>query len=182
MVLRSNRPAWPGEVRSCEAPAGSLILAHLPGADFHDAYRVAVRHPERTALQHFLAALAGTPGWVRQAMAVRNRVVVWFGLRRASGWAPAPDRPADSYRPGERLGVFELLHIDDDEVLAGDDDKHLRVLLSVRRLPAQGGQPASVVLSTVVHLHNTLGRLYMLPVGPAHKLIAPAVLARVNRD
>lgn len=167
-------------VSACDPPAGSLILQHLPGADFHDAYCTAVNQPDRTAIQHFLAALSGTPGWVRQLMAVRNRVVVYFGLRRAQGWQPAPGRPADSYRPGERLGVFELLHIDDDEVLAGDDDKHLRVLLSVRRVPAQAGRPASVVLSTVVHIHNTLGRLYMLPVGPAHKLIAPAVLARVN--
>jgi hypothetical protein len=169
-------------VQACEAPANSLIRAHLPGADFHDAFRTAVAHPERTAMQHFLAALSGTPGWVRQAMTLRNRVVVHFGLRQPPPWQPTPGRAPDSYRPGERLGVFELLHIDDDEVLAGDDDKHLRVLLSVRRVPAQDGQPARVVLSTVVHIHNLLGRLYMLPVGPAHKLIAPAVLARVNQD
>jgi hypothetical protein len=39
-----------------------------------------------------------------------------------------------------------------------------------------------VIVSTVVHIHNALGRLYMLFVKPAHCVIAPAVLARIGNQ
>ncbi|HEX7636902.1 MAG TPA: DUF2867 domain-containing protein [Burkholderiaceae bacterium] len=168
-------------VRACGVPAGSAIAQLLPGADFHDAYEVVVDHPERTALEHLLVALAATPPWVDRAMRLRNRVVARFGLKRLGdlGLAGARGAPAPE-RPGDRVGIFMLRSRSDDEVLVEDDDRHLRVVLSVRRLAAGESQPARIVLTTVVHLHNLLGRLYMLPVAPMHRLIAPAVLRRVN--
>jgi len=36
----------------------------------------------------------------------------------------------------------------------------------------------SVAATTVVHIHNLLGRVYMLFVVPIHKLVVPAVLVR----
>ncbi|WP_396433109.1 DUF2867 domain-containing protein [Limnohabitans sp.] len=35
---------------------------------------------------------------------------------------------------------------------------------------------AVLTVSTVVHMHNVLGRLNMLPVAPVHKLIVPSVM------
>lgn len=168
-------------VRPCAVPADSALARLLPGAHFHDAYEVAVAHPERSALQHLQAALAATPAWVDGAMWLRNRVVACFGLKNLGGLGQArrAEQPPPR-QPGDRVGIFTLRSLSDDEVLVEDDDRHLRVVLSVRRLPAHGEQPARIVLGTVVHLHNLLGRLYMLPVTPMHKLIAPAVLARVN--
>lgn len=161
-------------------PSKGLIASHLPGADFADAYRIVVDHPERKAMAHFVCALQGTPAWVRAMMHVRNRAVALVGLRPSPAWKP---RATDGDRPyaiGERVGIFELMYVDDDEVVAGDDDKHLRVLISVQREAASEGRPAAVVMTTVVHIHNWLGHLYMLPVTPAHKVIAPTVLNRVN--
>jgi hypothetical protein len=58
----------------------------------------------------------------------------------------------------------------------GDSDKHLDVALSVhQRLNPETNQ-VELTVSTVVHIHNLLGRLYMLPVAPVHKLIVPSVL------
>lgn len=169
-------------VQACAVPPDSAIASLLPGAHFHDAWQVAVQHPERTAMEHLMATLAATPPWVDQAMRLRNRVVVWFGLKNLGslGLAGAPGQRPLPEHPGERVGIFTLRSRSDDEVLVEDDDKHLHVVLSVRRLPADATQPARIVLTTVVHLHNLLGRLYMLPVTPMHRLIAPAVLGRVN--
>lgn len=157
-------------------PSSGAIVPYLPGAHFADSYRVEVAHPERTALQHFVQALQATPPWVRRLMRWRNRVVAWLGLKTLQSWDPQPGVP----QIGSRLGIFELIRLSDDEVIAGDADKHLRVVLSVQRLPATAHQPAAVSLTTVVHIHNWLGHPYMLPVGPAHRRIAPAVLKRVN--
>lgn len=182
---QARHPMSPSPVQACAVPADSAIARLLPGAHFHDAWQVAVQHPERTAMEHLMAALAATPRWVDTAMRLRNRVVVCFGLKNLGdlGLAGAADphgRQPMPQHPGERVGIFTLRSRSDDEVLVEDDDKHLHVVLSVRRLPADATQPARIVLTTVVHLHNLLGRLYMLPVTPMHRLIAPAVLGRVN--
>ena len=162
--------------REVPLPTSGAIAPYLPGAFFADAWSIEVVHPERTALQHFEHALRVTPGWVRSAMQVRNAVVARLGLKRLDTWDPQGS-PAV---PGAPLGAFEVVHVDDDEVIAGDTDKHLRVVLSLQRHAARPGQPARVTLTTVVHLHNLLGRLYMLPVAPAHRWIAPRVLRGVN--
>ncbi|HEY0587344.1 MAG TPA: DUF2867 domain-containing protein, partial [Pseudoduganella sp.] len=82
-------------------------------------------------------------------------------------------KPASEYRVGDRAGIFSLLYLSEDEVLLGDSDKHLDVVLSVCKLP-QG----VVSVSTIVHVHNWLGRLYMLPVTPLHKIIVKTMLKR----
>ncbi len=163
-------------------PTKGVIASYLPGADFADAYRIVVDHPERNAMAHFLCALQYTPVWVHAMMHLRNRAVALVGLRSSPAWKP---RSTDGDRPyaiGERVGIFELMHFDDDEVVAGDNDKHLRVLISVQCEAPRDDSPAAVVMTTVVHIHNWLGHLYMLPVTPAHKVIAPAVLTCVNQS
>src|SRR5512137_521608 len=85
-------------------------------------------------------------------------------------------KAASDYRIGDRIGIFTLLSNTDDEVIMGDSDKRPDVKLSICKL-AQGGKE-SVATTTVVHIHNLPGRVYMLFVVPFHKLIVPAVLAR----
>ncbi len=169
------------QVTVCSVPVGSAIEPWVAGSDFHDAYGVEAIHCERKALEHFLIAIAATPAWVDSLMNIRNRVVALFGLKNLGGLGQHREpKAADAYRPGDRVGIFTLLSQSDDEVLVEDDDKHLRVLVSLRRMTTRESEPTKLVLTTVVHIHNVLGRVYMLPVGPMHKLIAPAVLSRIN--
>lgn len=167
-------------VRACPVPAGSRIEALLAGSYFHDAWCVDVDDATPTALDHLLVAMRSTPAWIDAMMQMRNRAVALAGLKNLGGLAGIdPRKPALDYVSGDRVGVFSLIENSPDEVLVGDDDKHLRVVLSVCRRPAPDSANTRLVLTTVVHVHNLLGRLYMLPVAPMHKLIAPAVLARV---
>ena len=109
-------------------------------------------------------------------MRLRNRLVQPLGLKNVGDMtALSPDRLATEYRAGDRVGIFTLFEQHPDEVLLGDRDRHLDVTLSVHQA---GGV---VTLTTVVHIHGLLGRLYMLPVAPMHHLIAPAVLRQVGQ-
>lgn len=63
--------------------------------------------------------------------------------------------------------------------MLGDSDKRLDVVISIFKNTAHANEIPSISITTVVHVHNLLGRVYMLPVTPLHKLIAPAVLNRV---
>ena len=86
------------------------------------------------------------------------------------GHPPASGRPlrdARSYRVGDRVGIFRIRHLSDTEVVMGQDDKHLDVQVSICKQPAAPGTAPRVVLSTVVHIHNTLGHAYMAVITPS---------------
>lgn len=164
----------------CEVPPGSAINARLPGAYFHDSYVISVPDTTRTALSYFLIAVANTPPWVISLMALRNKMVRFVGLKDLGGLGELnSSKPASAYAPGDRVGIFTLISNSSNEALLGDRDKHLDVVLSVYKHPRPQGGVQSVSVTTVVHVHNLLGRIYMIPVAPLHKLIAPAVLARI---
>ena len=169
-----------------QVPLDSAIHTSLPGAHFFDAYAVADAHPDASALQTWLDVVARTPRWTQQLMKARNRMVRLVGLKDlgqlhdahpiASGSSP---RDARSYRVGDRVGIFVIRHLSDTEVVMGQDDKHLDVQVSLTKQRA-GNAPATVVLSTVVHIHNLLGHAYMAVVTPFHRRIARAMLQRLG--
>jgi hypothetical protein len=160
-------------------PPASLISRHLPGSYFHDCYELPIDSAAPSALQIYLDMVAKTPAWVDSLMALRNRIVSMIGLKNLGHLgAVASAKRASDYRVGDRVGIFSIQQLSDEEVVLGESDKHLDARVSVCKLTA-GGRP-TVAVSTVVHIHNWLGRLYMLPVTPVHKLIVPAMLRRAS--
>jgi len=154
----------------------------VPGSYFHDAWAVPAGDPGLSALGQFLKAAGQTPRWVSACMSLRNRVVSLFGLKNLGGLENLPHHKAEAdYRPGDRVGIFTLFENTPDEVLLGDRDKHLDVTLSVHLTPQPATGALLITLTTVVRVHNLLGRAYMLPVTPMHRLIAPTVLRAVGR-
>jgi hypothetical protein len=162
-------------VSACAVPAQSRLQARLAGAYFSDAHCVDNPYPERPALALWMQTLGRTPAWVDGAMRVRNAIVKRLDLKDLGVMSNIdPKRPLQDYRVGERVGIFTVLHLSENEVVMGDDDRHLDVQVSLFKTAER-----KVVVSTVVHVHNTLGRLYMRVVKPAHRFIAPRVLARI---
>ncbi|MCH8619704.1 DUF2867 domain-containing protein [Undibacterium sp. TS12] len=160
-------------------PPHSKIAEDLPGAYFYDCYQMDFCHDGIPAMQLYLDTFAKTPGWVSFLMRVRNHVVGLFGLKNLGHLsAIRPDKAAQDYRIGERAGIFSLIYQSEQEVILCDSDKHLDVKVSVSKQVE--GSRQYVAVTTVVHIHNTLGRAYMFFVGPAHKIIAPAVLRRAG--
>jgi hypothetical protein len=165
---------------SSDVPSESAINARLSGAYFHDCYIISVPDTTRTALGYFLTALANTPTWIHSLMALRNKIVQFVGLKDLGSLGKLnPSKPASTYAPGDRVGIFTLFSNSPNEVLLGDRDKHLDVVLSVYKHPLDQKGIQSVSVTTVVHIHNLLGRIYMLPVMPLHRLIAPTILTRI---
>lgn len=159
-------------------PAGSALRAWLANADFHDAWEAPLRDPSLSPTEIFLATIGATPAWVGGAMALRNRVVRLFGLKDVGSMRGARARPAESYRPGDRLGIFDVVSQSGEELVLGIDDRHLDVRVSVTK--PGGAQAERYVVSTVVHIHNLLGRAYMVPVAPVHAIIVRAMMRRAD--
>ncbi|WP_298214822.1 DUF2867 domain-containing protein [Acidovorax sp.] len=173
-------------VREIQVPTGTAIHATLPGAQFFDAYEVADPHPARSALQTWLDVVARTPRWAQQLMATRNKLVRLVGLKDLGqlhdmhpNTSGASLHEAKSYRVGDRVGIFLIRHLSDTEVVMGQDDKHLDVQVSLTKHAPLGGRPATLAVSSVVHIHNALGHAYMGVVAPFHRRIVRAMLQRL---
>lgn len=162
-------------------PVGTRIADHAKGSYFADAWSVIAAEPDLTALGQFIKAACATPKWVETCMKLRNIAVQLVGLKNLGGLADlAPDKAESDYKVGDRLGIFTLIEVTPNEVLLGDDDRHLKVTLSVSCERQSTGQTL-VTVTTVVYVHNLLGKIYMLPVTPMHRMIAPAVAKAIGR-
>lgn len=152
-------------------PAGSLVAALLPSfGDHADAFRARVdpaSFPDVDAAMQALFA-RDAPAWVAAAMRTRDAVVgTLFGLKTSRELRDAPGRSS----------IFEVLDRSSQEIILGEDDRHLDFRVSV--LYERSGHDAFVTVSTIVRFNNTLGRAYFVPVRPVHKLVVPAMMRRV---
>ena len=115
--------------------------------------------------------------WVSSLMAVRDAVVGRFGLKTAKQLMSLETESKTG-----RVGFFRILGTSPIEIVLGEDDKHLDFRLSVlcSGTPSPGDKH-HLTLSTVVHCHNSLGRLYILVIAPFHRFIIQSSLTRAAR-
>jgi hypothetical protein len=150
-------------VTRVEFPTASGLGGFHDGADFWDSYAAPLTELALSPTEIFLRALRATPRWVGRAMSIRNRIVRRLGLKDVGSMSASDDKPAAAYRTGDRFGIFTVLGVSETELLLGIDDSHL-----------------DVRVSTVVRVHNALGRLYMVPVGRIHPFVVKAMMRRAE--
>ena len=115
--------------------------------------------------------------WVSGLMAVRDTLVAGFGLKTARHLKSIGMEGKASH-----VGIFKIYSRSQTEIVLGEDDKHLDFRLSVlctgRTLPTD---KRHLIVSTVVHCHNRLGRNYIRLIAPFHRLIVQACIRRAAR-
>jgi hypothetical protein len=166
-------------VELVDIPRGSLIANAFPHVDYADAYRVRLPASAPNDIDALTrAALSAVPRWIRALMALRDRIVGVVGLKTSP--RDTRDLAHTKLQPGARLGIFRVFARSADEILLGEDDRHLDFRVSILR---QGDGAASwLIVSTIVRFNNWLGRVYFLPVRPLHRLIVPAMLRSALRQ
>ena len=162
-------------VKSVTIPTQSGIATVYKTVNLADAY--AVRLPSGTSadpdvLWRFV--MAHQPSWIGWLTNIRDAIVACFGLKTAKQLSTSPIDAS-----GHRIAFFKVYSKSDTEIILGEDDKHLDFRLSVLRTPdlspTLGGQ---LTVSTVVHCHNLLGRIYILVIAPFHRRVVKASLRR----
>jgi len=114
-----------------------------------------------------------TPHWIEWSMNMRNKITSKIGLKDLGSFKKIDsNKKENEYVAGDRIGIFTLRQRTENELVIGDDDKHVNVTLSVYK----NEKTQVLTITTVVHIKNWLGRLYMVPVIPAHRKIVPATL------
>ena len=140
----------------------------LAGAQFADAFSIAIDDPALDARHAAERMMARQPRWIETLTSLRNILVTPLGLKTSGESRTAPR---------EMIGIFPIVSQTPDRLVAGFNDKHLdfRVVVDV----ANSGTLRNVTLTTLVLTHNRLGRTYLAIILPFHRLIAPSLLRQV---
>jgi hypothetical protein len=169
-------------VVECEVPPGSMLSREpMQHAYFRDSYRMPLRRGELGIVDIFFAIFAHHPAWMKLLLIVRNKVASLAGLDAPSASEILHVEIKDRYVVGEKIGVWLIFWLGEDEVVAGRNNKHMDFRLSVLKVP--DGDGTSVVVSTICSVHNLSGKLYLFFIIPFHrygvrKLMAAALAAR----
>lgn len=140
--------------------------------DFSDKHSIYCNVGELSALAVYVEMTKATPRWIDHLMQLRNNVVSVFGIKNLGTLSAVQSVEAKNLIVGERVGIFTLVSNEQDKIILSDKDKHLDVIITLE-IDRSSHQ---ITLTTAVFLHNLLGRLYLLPVIPAHKVIVPTLL------
>jgi len=110
------------------------------------------------------------------AVALRDAAVAGFGVRTSGEMrrAAAKDR-------GGHIDFFRIHRQSERELVVGEDDRHLDFRASILIRPGVDGGNDELVVTTVVHCHNRLGRTYLALIAPFHRLIVKTSLGRAAR-
>lgn len=159
-------------------PAQSSITHLYQSVNLADAF--AIRLPSGASGDPELLArfiFAHQPAWIGKLTNLRDAIVARFGLKTARHLATLANGAK-----AERLGIFKVYSANETEVVVGEDDTHLDFRLSIL---CSGGPDAdsgrALTLSTVVHCHNLLGRVYIFCIAPFHRMVVKASLRRAAR-
>lgn len=142
--------------------------ALLAGAQFVDAYRIAIEGRALDARHAAQRMMGRAPRWIDMLVSLRNALVTPFGLKTSGAGEPAARG---------LIGIFPVLSETPERLVAGFDDRHLdfRVVVDV----AASGEGQQVTATTLVRTHNWLGRSYLAIILPFHRVIVRTMLRQV---
>lgn len=104
------------------------------------------------------------------AFALRDAISARFGVKRIGGFSGGL---VEGPEVGGHLDFFLIERLEDTMMTLTARDRHLDVMICIERNGCKINITASVVT------HNLFGRLYMIPVAPAHRLIVWLMLRRL---
>jgi uncharacterized protein DUF2867 len=140
----------------------------LAGAEFIDAYRIAVDGITLDARQAAEKMFARRQRWIEVLLRLRNLIVAPIGLKTSG--------EGDKASHG-MVGIFPVLSETPERLVAGFDDSHLDFRVVVDVVAHAGNQ--EVTTTTLVRTHNWLGRTYLAIILPFHRLVVAAMLRQV---
>ncbi len=143
--------------------------AFLPGAQFIDAFSISTGTTTLTARQAAERMLGRSPWWVEALMKLRDTIVTPLGLKTAK---------SARHDEIEKVGFFPLLSETPERIVAGFNDSHLDFRVVIDVTSAESGQ--RVTATTIVLMHNWIGRIYLSTIKPFHRMVVRAMLQQVQ--
>ena len=146
------------------------ILRAVDELDYFDTQSTDLSR-EVTPVQAWNAIMEDPQPFLKLAFKVRDAVSSRFGVKRIGGFS---GEAAQSVDVGQYLDFFLVEYSDRDTLVLTERDRHLDVMTCI----STNGLSVSITSSVLVH--NWFGRVYMIPVGIAHRWIVRGMLRRLR--
>ena len=174
------------KIHKTELPKDSMLNVKSKEYDYFDSYKGFITDKENkiSSTDVAKAFFASAPKWVGILFILRNKIVTVFGLKTGKK-TDNIQQQLENFKcePNERLGLFKVYSKNENEVILGEDDKHLNFRISLFTKNTNTEQiKKGVAISTTVEFNNWFGKLYFLPVRPFHKLIVPRMLKAIIKE
>ena len=162
-------------VEQVAIPSQSAVATAFKSVNLADAFSIQLPPDASTnpdVLARFIFSVQ--PSWIGALTNVRDAIVAGLGLKTAKHLATLS---GDTTAP--RISIFRVFTASKNEIVLGENDKHLDFRVSILCTPdAPPNAGSQLTLSTVVHCHNLLGRTYLSLIAPFHRQVVKASLRR----
>lgn len=138
---------------------------------YYDEQRTQMPH-DMTALEAWNCLMRTPVPFLQTAFRVRDAISALFGVKKIGGFSGGS---AQNVQVGTHLDFFLVEHIEDSCLVLTARDRHLDVMTCIST------DTGELLVTSSVCVHNWFGRVYMLPVGVAHRWIVRAMFKRLSR-
>lgn len=151
------------QVRRTTPPPESVVAGWYENASLLESYSIDLSLSKQYSMRVLATRTVGdSPAWFKVLNAVRDAMVTPFGVK-TSGEVRA------SRADNERVDFFPVQWESNDEIVLGEDDRHLDFRLSLLRRDSLTG--TQLIATTVVHSHNAFGLTYLNLISPFHHFV-----------
>lgn len=160
-------------------PENSLAEKSFKHFDYYDAYSCVFATEEEISVNDVVQAFFNSSSKVgAMLMRLRNFIVKPFGLKTSNIKNEQVQHNDFSVQPGKVIGLFKIFVVTSNEVLAGEDDRHLNFRISFY-LEEKSIYLYKFTLSTTVLMNNLWGKIYFFPVKFFHKWIVRSMMKKM---
>ncbi|VAW10752.1 hypothetical protein MNBD_BACTEROID03-734 [hydrothermal vent metagenome] len=153
------------KISTSKLPKSSKVLNFITKIDYEDTFAVALQNKDIAIEDVYLNVFAHSPKWVNNLLQLRNKIVNFFGIKTTVG-----EMKKENLKVGEKTGIFKIYALYNNELIAGEDEKHLDFRISILK------NEGLLTISTLVHYNNWFGRLYFFIIKPFHKMVAKSMM------
>ncbi|MBF04101.1 MAG: hypothetical protein CMP76_12470 [Flavobacterium sp.] len=168
------------------SPSDSLLFGKANKYHYVDSFQGSIIDTNNTItpLAVLKAFFQTSPKWVSALLSLRNRIVKVLGLKTSQNSKNKEELIANLKGvPNEQIGLFKIFESSPNEIVMGEDDKHLnfRVSLFLDSFSSHH-ELKNIIITTTVQFNNIFGKLYFLPVKPFHHQIVPSILKGIIKE
>lgn len=162
------------KVKKVPIPSNSLI-ADIKPINYSDAFEAIIETGCNISLKEIqIEFWGGRPQWAIRLMKFRNLLVKPFGLKTDNILSKECIRKIVEQK--EKSQGLNLYASNEREIVVYKDDKHLRFYFSV----LYDGVKLSA--STIVQMHNAIGRIYFFFIAPFHFILVKWQFQRIIKQ
>ncbi|MFH0733276.1 MAG: DUF2867 domain-containing protein [bacterium] len=169
------------QIIKTEIPKNSSLYSDHHKYNYFDSYEAIIKDKNNLLGISDIAKafLKLGPKWIDYLLIIRNKIVSLFGLKTTNNIDKTKYSDILNFEPEERIGIFKVFSKTNNEIILGEDDKHLNFRVSLFLEESKINKTDKIItVTTVVKYNNWLGRLYFFPVKPFHKLIVQITMKK----